>query len=328
MPPPSSSSVKATKKSAFSCDPCRKRKVRCQGEQPNCSRCTARGDVCVYKLTPTISYTQTLEKRVKELELLLSEQRRIESRSGAESPRNAASPAVSAAVSALPGTFEGLKLDDRGKITYHGATSFFQLPTPSNELDGSSNDTLAAIPLSDAGESRRDRLVSNAWQQRALETLSETPVGFEGRSAARQDNTFHRSLSNFYLMFIGAGYNPCLILYTDLLSPVCISFPFPQKQEVLSAILGDMEALGPYYSHTLLNAMLSHSIRWCKNDPQIRHLLAPYDDGLLFSRQARTLLFEELRQGHSTVPTVQTLLLLSAQECSAGNRTQVSLFQY
>jgi Fungal specific transcription factor domain len=87
-----------------------------------------------------------------------------------------------------------------------------------------------------------------------------------------------------------------------------------------------MEVLGPYYSHTLLNAMLSHSVRWCRKDDQICQLLVPYDDGDLFSRQARTLLFEELGLGYSKVPTVQTLLLLSAQECSAGNRTQAWLY--
>ena len=89
---------------------------------------------------------------------------------------------------------------------------------------------------------------------------------------------------------------------------------------------GDREVLGPYYSHTLLNAMLSHSVRWCKGDAQIRQLIAPYENGDLFSRRARNLLFEELRLGYSKVATVQTLLLLSAQECSAGNRTQAWLY--
>lgn len=87
-----------------------------------------------------------------------------------------------------------------------------------------------------------------------------------------------------------------------------------------------MEVLGPYYSHTLLNAILSHSVRWCKQNKQIQKLLAPYENGALFSRQARSLLFPELLSGHSKVPTVQTLLLLSAQECSAGNQTQAWLY--
>lgn len=84
--------------------------------------------------------------------------------------------------------------------------------------------------------------------------------------------------------------------------------------------------LGPYYSHTLMNAMLSHSARWCKKNPEIRAQLQQYDDGELFSRQARTLLFEEVKSGQVKIPTVQTLLLLSAQECSYGNRTQAWLY--
>ena len=87
-----------------------------------------------------------------------------------------------------------------------------------------------------------------------------------------------------------------------------------------------MQRLGVYYSHTLLNAVLAHSLRWCRNEPQIRPLLEPYDDGMLFSRHARTLLFDEISQGRCSIPTVQTLLLLSAQECGAGNRTQAWLY--
>ena len=68
--------------------------------------------------------------------------------------------------------FRGLKMDDKGGITYHGATSFFQLPgeraaTPSaNKF----------LPLTEVDVQRRERLVNNAWQQRALENLSDIPV--------------------------------------------------------------------------------------------------------------------------------------------------------
>lgn len=84
-----------------------------------------------------------------------------------------------------------------------------------------------------------------------------------------------------------------------------------------------MQALGPYYSHMLLNALLSHSIRWGKRDPSTRRLLQEsYDGGAVFSNHARTLLFEDLSNGVCNIPTLQTLLLLSAQECSWGNSTQ------
>jgi len=55
-------------------------------------------------------------------------------------------------------------------------------------------------------------------------------------------------------------------------------------------------------------------------------LLEPYDDGKLFSRHARALLFEGLPATAGTIPEVQTLLVLSAQECGAGNRTQAWLY--
>ena len=84
--------------------------------------------------------------------------------------------------------------------------------------------------------------------------------------------------------------------------------------------------MGPYYSHTLMNAMLSHSIRWGRSDERIRDLLQSYDDGTVFDRHARTMVFEELSQGICTVPTVQTLLLLSAQECSLGNTAQAWVY--
>ena len=84
--------------------------------------------------------------------------------------------------------------------------------------------------------------------------------------------------------------------------------------------------MGPYYSHMLLNAILAHSSRWCRDEPHIRPLLEAYDDGALFSRAARMLLYEDISQGSCGIPTIQTLLILSAQECGAGNRTQAWLY--
>ena len=84
-----------------------------------------------------------------------------------------------------------------------------------------------------------------------------------------------------------------------------------------------MQSLGPYYAHTLLNAVISHSIRWGQNDPATKRLLdESYDGGAVFAKHARTMVFDELSRGVCTIPTIQTLLLLSAQECSLGNTTQ------
>lgn len=81
--------------------------------------------------------------------------------------------------------------------------------------------------------------------------------------------------------------------------------------------------MGPFYSHTLLNAMLSHATRWGRDDPVTRRLLdESYEGGAIFGKHARSMVFDELSRGAVTVRTVQTLLLLSVQECGFGNSTQ------
>lgn len=137
----------------------------------------------------------------------------------------------------------------------------------------------------------KERLVQNAWEQRALEVLSETPEPFQ-----------------FLLSTHWCWIQP---LFNFVYRP---------------AFTRDMARMGQYYSHTLLNAMLGHSVRWCRREPEIRHLLEPYEGGQLFKRHARTLLFEEISTGNCSIPTIQTLLILSAQECSAGHRTQAILY--
>lgn len=84
-----------------------------------------------------------------------------------------------------------------------------------------------------------------------------------------------------------------------------------------------MQTIGPYYSHTLLNALLSHSVRWSKRDAPVSQILDDfYEGGAVFGKHARNLVFEEINKGNSTVPTIQTLLILSAQECGFGNTVQ------
>lgn len=90
--------------------------------------------------------------------------------------------------------------------------------------------------------------------------------------------------------------------------------------------LGDMKINGPYYSDVLLNAILSHSLRWCRSEPKIGHLLEAYDGGAQFRNSALTGLFDSLKAGDGQIPTIQALLLLSAQESGRGNRTQAWLY--
>ena len=87
-----------------------------------------------------------------------------------------------------------------------------------------------------------------------------------------------------------------------------------------------MKTGGPYFSQALLNAVLAHSVRWCRNEPGMSELLAPFDNGAVFAKMAVTELFHDIEHGNSKIPTVQALLLLSAQQCGSGNRTQAWLY--
>ncbi|KAG6025404.1 hypothetical protein E4U41_001530 [Claviceps citrina] len=293
------STAKATKKSAFSCEPCRRRKVKCGGEQPICQRCAGRNDECIYKLNPTLSYTQRLEGRIKELEEQLNNLTRSSPSVAGSSHSHSSSPPpsnpdASAQIwrhapdeQGINRGFKSLKVDDKGGITYHGATSFFNL------LSDRIGIAVSHLPCLNSSSSsidsqRRERLVNNAWHQRAMENLSEIPEPFQ-------------YLLNVHWCWIQP-------LFSFIYRPV---------------FTRDMQAMGPYYSHTLLNAVVSHSVRWARYDAANRRLLdESYQGGTVFGKHARAMLFQELSNGFCTIPTIQTLLLLSAQECSLGNTTQ------
>ncbi|KAM3559353.1 hypothetical protein MY1884_001418 [Beauveria asiatica] len=285
------SSAKATKKSAFSCEPCRRRKVKCGGEQPMCQRCSSRNDECVYKLNPTLSYTQRLEKRIKELEDQLA--------SASRSPPSITASAHSSPSTASTGlhdgrsppkshpdeqsfsrSFSSLTVDDKGRITYCNGASANDRPASLH-----SNGFYTSAELD---QSIRERLVANAMQQRALETFSATPEPFQ------------------YLLNV----HWCWI------QPLFMFIYRP-------AFTRDMQTMGQYYSHMLLNALMSHSVNWGRNDPTTRLLLDDhYGGGEIFGKHARSMLFEDMRRGACTIPMVQTLLLLSSEECAFGNTIQ------
>lgn len=130
---------------------------------------------------PTLSYTQRLEERIKELEdQITKSQSQPTSQQGTPSERLPPSSHGSSQPGqefgeGLAGTFKGLKLDEKGVLTYHGATSFFHLPSEYGRHDGE----LPGPPHpEDPLYGKRERLVNNAWQQRALEDLSEIPVSY------------------------------------------------------------------------------------------------------------------------------------------------------
>ncbi|CAK7212646.1 hypothetical protein SCUCBS95973_001534 [Sporothrix curviconia] len=216
-----------------------------------------------------------------------------------------AAPAAPDDEHVLVGEFDGLKLDDRGLPTYHGATSFFHLLSSSRlSLPATAPGSISEAPPffscdsntapsseGPLGHEKRQRLVLNAWHQRELETMSQVPEPFQ-------------DLLDIHWCWIQPLFN---FIYRP-------------------AFTRDMAVLGPYYSHTLMNALLSHSVRWARSSSRTREMLEPYDNGAVFARHARDMIFAELRQGGCTIPTVQTLLLLSAQECSLGHCAQAWVY--
>lgn len=125
---------------------------------------------------PTLSYTQRLEERIKELEDQIARSPASGANSSHSSPpmfgvhEAQAQSRTQADEHSMTRSFRGLKIDDRGGITYHGATSFFHLPS---DRSATRNDLMSST---DRDGARRERLVTNAWQQRALENLSDIPV--------------------------------------------------------------------------------------------------------------------------------------------------------
>ncbi|KAL4873839.1 hypothetical protein BDV12DRAFT_182162 [Aspergillus spectabilis] len=289
-----------SRKSAFSCEGCRKRKVKCNGASPSCSRCAARGTPCVYTLAPTLSYTKQLETRVAQLENDLAKLRNQQTSDPAgDTPSFAASAEEGSSnfktlnrkeddtrdEQELSRKFEGLNVERDGRISFHGPTSLFQLPS------GALNPAASSFQLPAQVGERKERLVKNAWRERAIEQMATMPEPFQ------------------YLL----DSHWCWI------QPL---FNFVYRP----AFTRDMKLNGPYYSDALLNAVLSHSVRWCKSEPSIAAILESYEGGTIFSHRAVTGLYDSLKNGYVGIPTIQTLLLLSARECGHGNRSQAWLY--
>ncbi|KAK5730631.1 hypothetical protein LTR15_000568 [Elasticomyces elasticus] len=142
-----------------------------------------------------------------------------------------------------------------------------------------------------ANDGGKERLVNNAWTERAFEKLSNLPEAVQWLLDSHW--VWVQPLFNFI-------YRP--------------------------AFTRDLKTNGPYCSILLLNAILSHSVRWCKADPGLASMLAPFEDGAYFGRLVRAGLMDAVQDGPTSIPTIQTLLLLSAQECGRGNLTQAWLY--
>ncbi|KAK3113657.1 hypothetical protein LTR53_008839 [Teratosphaeriaceae sp. CCFEE 6253] len=239
-------------------------------------------------INPSLSYTQALEDRVASLEQALAASPRSDQTITAASEVEETRVEHDGQTGPRPSgesDFQGLNIDQNGRISFHGATSFFQLVCDS-QLSKRSN----VQPTSSSNDGK-ERLVNNAWTERAFERLSSLPEAVQWLLDSHW--CWVQPLFNFI-------YRP--------------------------AFTRDLKTNGPYCSILLLNAILAHSVRWCKADARLASMLAPYEDGLYFNRLVRAGLMDAIQSGPTTIPTIQTLLLLSAQECGRGNLTQAWLY--
>lgn len=247
---------------------------------------------------PTLVYTQRLEYQVQELEARLAALTGSQQLPGSGT---SSAPAVAGEVDhvlgdedqleneSLPAVFEGLSVNQSGRLSFHGPTSFLNLPL--SPLGDASNATPSYGPALIQDIERSQRLVLNAWQQRALEVFSSTPEAFQ-------------YLLQFHWTWIQPVFN---FVYRP-------------------AFTRDMNILGPYFSYTLLAAILAHSTRWKERDLKMQAYLEPYEGGAIFGHHASTLLHTDLENGKCDIPTMQTCLLLSARDCSKGNWTQAWMY--
>lgn len=126
---------------------------------------------------PTLSYTKQLEARVAQLEDALSkrgegEEARKATRSPSSAESSASGPKIKIDPDAedLTRAFDGLNVENDGRVSFHGPTSLFQLP--SRVLSETANTSHYVQEL----EGRKERLVNNAWRERAFEQMAAMPV--------------------------------------------------------------------------------------------------------------------------------------------------------
>lgn len=154
-----------------------------RGRGPPCGcRLTSSFFRALLPRAPTLSYTKQLEARVAQLEDALSklrgQQADLEARKGS-SPASVAESSSSAGrkikiendeTQDLARDFDGLNVETDGRISFHGPTSLFQLPS------GVVNETASTADVAQELEARKERLINSAWRERAFEQMAAMPV--------------------------------------------------------------------------------------------------------------------------------------------------------
>lgn len=87
--------------------------------------------------------------------------------------------------------FDGLNVETDGRISFHGPTSLFQLPS------GVVNETNSNVNVAQELEARKERLINSAWRERAFEQMAAMPVSHPFISIGILFNLFYPLLFLF-----------------------------------------------------------------------------------------------------------------------------------
>lgn len=175
---------------------------------------------------PTLSYTKQLETRVAQLEDALAKHQSDVDARKISSPASVAESSSSAGrkiktenddTQDLTRDFDGLNVENDGRISFHGPTSLFQLPS------GVVSETASTSHFAQEMEARKERLINSAWRERAFEQMAAMPVSLQCRSFHPNARLMTcRNLFNIFSIPIGAGFSHFSTLSTAQPLHVCI----------------------------------------------------------------------------------------------------------
>ncbi|CAH0055633.1 unnamed protein product [Clonostachys solani] len=252
-----------TKYAPKACQECRRRRAKCGGERPSCSRCCARQIACTYTTesdgrgTAQKSYVRLLQTRIEFLERILSfHSIDIESSAAYLSPRSTQPPKTNTdstveAVgcssspenpsSALQGILtddEPLNVDGNGETRYFGSTSGrhdlcrqLELPLPLSPALPSGHSIQATQPGVQSEEDLESHLLELyfRWEQPWLQVVDETLFRWSRKTGGRycSDLLLNSILAN------GSRFSDRVDIRTDIADSNSAGQAFKDKAELL-----------------------------------------------------------------------------------------------
>ncbi|ORY28947.1 hypothetical protein BCR39DRAFT_180801 [Naematelia encephala] len=295
---PKDSRVASKRPYGNACQPCRKKKIGCDGRRPACGQCCKVSETCEYirsvrELRPG---SDLMELRLDRLERLLglnplesvagtntsihSHQSLTDGLSESDNKdRESSDSAVALRDVQLDGTSYKVRRGGQGELIYYGVTSMPKGdPLPPSRARSPDNNIIRSAD--DGGFSHSDLPFLQL-----LATYKHVSVAPE----------VGNSLLDAFFCYSGPLYN-----VVDRM-----------------LFLRDMALSGPYFSEFLLMALYASGTRMVDG-------LSEYErkvQGDMFTKRAKELLAQEL-DGPSKVTTIQGLLVLSGRECAVGQDSQ------